>query len=197
MLLLLLACGGGEPAETDTPGTTETDTPGTTETDTPGTTDTGWTTTGTVTPVEGCPLDTPEVLITRAEGGCNAYPDMWDFRIDNAGCAAYASLDLFRLGDAPADEHHSGYTHLQAADGYYQGWFVGPLAEGEPWVDGVSSAFTCAEAGQITFAFRLYDAHHRQLSCALLGPDADAVRAGEATYTHAGDPAAFAGCFDL
>lgn len=176
-LLLLAACGSD--ADTQTPPTDGDDTDPPVDTDT------------------SAPACLDGIMVTYAEGGCLGYPDQWDFKVDNAGCATSAVLDLWDTVALDWDEEHVMTLGSEGPDGAWQNWVLGPLphatAEGE-WLAGVNTSFDCyAQADSVTTAARLLDDDGATVACAIWGHDPDAVLSGSVSALHS-DPADFDGC---
>ena len=138
-----------------------------------------------------------DIRITHAEGGCFGYADQWDFKVDVAGCADTAVLDLWDTVALDWDEEHELVIGSEGPERIWQNWILGPLPHATPrdqWQPGVNTAFDCyLQSSNVTVAARLFDTDGVQVACAIWGHDPDAVLSGTASAVHV-DPSALAGC---
>jgi hypothetical protein len=138
------------------------------------------------------------ILVTYAEGGCLGYPDQWEFKVDNAGCATSAVLALWDTVALDWDEEHPLTIGSEAPNGEdWQNWILGPLPHATPegeWAAGVNTSFDCVgQAESVTTATRLFDGNGAVVACAIWGHDPAAVVSGAASFLHT-SAADYAGC---
>jgi hypothetical protein len=138
-----------------------------------------------------------ELRITHAEGGCFGYPDQWDFKVDNAGCAVSARVAMWDTVALDWDEEHPMALGSEGPDRIWQNWTLYALPHATPrdgWQAGVNTSFDCdAQSASVTLAARLLDADGATVACAIWGHDPDAVLSGDASAVNA-TAADYAGC---